>query len=150
MEAKYSDLYCFSLYEQFRSLIVLFSIENNVSCPPDCFFTGYPNCHAYGLLWLKIFADVSVLLNYLNLYKINLWHIPFIIYGHHWKLCAQHLQFFCWKILNYFIYYFYIVYKLKYSMSQACINACQKTNVQKVEWRHSRFFKQPTFILRNF
>ena len=34
---------------------------------------------------LKISKGVLVLLNYLNLYKISEWYIPFIMYGPHWK-----------------------------------------------------------------
>ena len=44
----------------------------------------------------------------MNLYKINLCYISFIIHDHHWKLCALHLYFFCWNTLNYFLCYLYL------------------------------------------
>ena len=41
--------------------------------------------------------------------------------------------FFFLENLNYFMYYFYFVYKLKYLLPQICLNTWQQTNVRKVE-----------------
>ena len=51
-----------------------------------CFFTGYTKCHALQSTAQNTWGRFSI---YLNLYKINLWQVSFIIYGHHWKLCAE-------------------------------------------------------------
>ena len=49
------------------------------------FLQGTQNVIHYGLQAQNFWGRFSI---YLNLFKINLWHIPFIIYGRHWKLCA--------------------------------------------------------------
>ena len=82
---------------------------------------------------LKIFEGVSVLLNYLNLYKIKYWYISFIMYGHIRNYVLSTNGFSTETIKSFYIFFFYV---LKYSLSQTCINA----NVRNVEWRHFRFF----------
>ena len=77
----------FNMYivESCSSCYINFGVSRRYS-----FLQYTKNVIHYGL-HLKIFEDVLVLSNYSSLYKINVWYISFIIYGHHLKLCAYHL-----------------------------------------------------------
>ena len=91
---------------------------------------------------LKIFEDVLVLLNCLNLYKINIWYASFIHVWSSFEIMCITFIILLLKTLNYFTYYsffFLFVYILKYSLTQTCWNAWWQSNVWKVEWSHSRF-----------
>ena len=63
---------------------------------------------------------ILVQLNYLNLYKIKLGYIAYIIYSHHWKLGTQLLQFFTGKhkVILYIVLFVYILNCLL----QTCLN----------------------------
>ena len=78
---------------------------------------------------LKIFEDVLVLLNYLNLHKVNVWYTSLNMY-HVWSslgimyrtlivLLLKNIKLF--YILRFLFYLF--VYMLKYSLTQTCLNA---------------------------
>ena len=70
---------------------------------------------------LKIFECVLALLNYLNVYKINVWYTSFIMYDYRWQ-CVQHLIFFLLENLKLFCMFLsFFVYMLKHSLIKFCL-----------------------------
>ena len=97
--------YCYSYYINFgvyrRQFIFLF-------------FTRHTKRHTLWPINSKYSKCILLLLNYFNLYEINVRYIAFIMYVHHWKLYAQHLQFFYSKTLNYFTHYVLFVLNIEF------------------------------------
>ena len=86
------------------------------------------------------------------------WICTKLMYGIYFPLCiviignSEHSTFIVLLLENikliFYILHVYICI-MKYSLIQTCLNVWKQPNVQKVKWRHSRFFKNFLFSCFN-